>query len=384
MTSMSAAARTSIRAMAALTVMLGLVIATATWLRSAKGYNAAVESGRLSSQNGVGFFTRDKDVIALLAQVPPVELLGPEDGDSVFTVLRDAAPQGAAPEPPEDSPAVDLLSADERLADAMRGVDVQTIWDAAPLLVFSDDERLLAASFAAFAERNPGAFAITEQIDADEEQGANGRSALLGYLWHVQSLVLPKLERLVRGGQPHAAQRLARNTTEVLTVFNIVNSGLDRVTRRRLNAVYLAEVLLERPDEVFRQRDEALAALRDLRIMIDPDGDDELRSWTGPASYTRILGLSRMVSDEEYASVDAAALRGFSPTRKEADLINLLLVRAPFFRFYNDCQRWVEQEESCPRLRADLTRALRERAPAITRPAFQRDVARYRSEASTW
>lgn len=385
-------------------VLLVLVIASATLLRSVREYNSEIVSGRLSPQHGVGYFTGDKGIISFLGHVGYIgsgeeEVEDDEGCESArYTVLRsDAAQSLKPPEAPEDSPAKDLLAANRTFASQLRGLNVNNVWDLAPFLVFRDEERFITASFAHFARRTPGAFDLALRSPGEDLDRSNrAKSALLGYLWYAQSLVVPKLRRLVQGGQPFAAQRLARSTVDTLAPFNIVNAELDPVTLQRLNAVYLSEVLFERPVEVLQHRKETLNALKMIEDMLNPDESDLIPildadalengalAGDGPPTFSKLMALSHAVGNEEYDEIDRTAIDALEKTPREADLAALLLVRAAFWRAQQACEGEDGPTPDCPRLKASMLAEYQTRAGTMRRPSFVRDLNRYVQAGAAW
>jgi len=382
-------------------LLLLLVLASASSLRSMTAYNSAIVSGRLSSPHGIGYFTGDKGVISFLGHIG---YIGSEEEEyesersSRYTVLQsDAARSLKPPEAPEDSPARDLLAANRTFASQLRGLNVTTVWDLAPFLVFRDEERFIPASFAAFARRTPGAFDLAPRSSEEDGERTNrAKTALLGYLWYAQSLVVPKLRRLVQGGQPFAAQRLARNTVSTLSPFNIVNAELDPVTLQRLNAVYLSEVLFERPTEVLQHKEETLNALRSIEAMMNPD-DPELVptldggvlengavAGDGPPSFSKLMALSHAVGNEDYDEIDRTAVDALKKTPREADLAALLLVRAAFWRAQQACEGEDGPTTECPRLKASMLAEYQAHAATVRRSSFLRDLHRYVQAGAAW
>jgi len=389
-------------------LLLLLVLASASSLRSVTAYNSAIVSGRLSSEHGVGYFTGDKGVISFLGHIgyigseeEEVEEVEEEDesqGSSKYTILQsDAARSLKPPEAPGDSPAKDLLAANRTFASQLKGLNVTTVWDLAPFLVFRDEERFIPASFAQFARRTPGAFDLAPRSSGgDEERTNRAKSALLGYLWYAQSLVVPKLRRLVQGGQPFAAQRLARNTVATLSPFNIVNAELDPVTLQRLNAVYLSEVLFERPIEVLQHKEETLNALHSIEAMMNPDGlelipaldgdalENGAAAGDGPPSFSTLMALSHAVGNEDYDAIDRAAVDALKKTPREADLAALLVVRAAFWRAQRACEGEDGPTTDCPRLKAAMLAEHKALAATVRRPSFLRDLHRYAQAGAAW
>ncbi|WP_147418802.1 hypothetical protein [Sphingobium terrigena] len=262
-----------------LVALMGVLLLTAQFLRARVNYSHAVEGGRLSADDRVGYFSIDDSKIGLLHEVTFTMLSDPSGEEKpIYSILGNQVRRSnAGPILPDASPVSHVFTTDRRYADLLAGDYVSSIWTVAPLLMFEDKERLLATSFARFSHDNPEALLIhyptEEELERENVDFSSGPSALLSYLWYVQKLVMPKLQRLSRSGQMFAAQRLARNTAAVLAAFSIENNALDQASRRRVNAVYLLELLFERPLDNLNALEAVTEELGSLTSMIDPEAE---------------------------------------------------------------------------------------------------------------
>lgn len=370
-------------------LLLGITFISSYYLHSRVSYDRGITKGSLSPQEEPRYLTDDRTTIAVLRELAETSIRMPADEeDSAHTILGEKLPKPAEDDPDSRSQTVRYaLEGDARLTKLLAGESIDAVWKLAPLISFEDREDLIVSAFAKTAEGQPGVFKVS--VDSDDvgsdvseagDDPAEGRSALRGFLWYCQSMVFPKLERLSEARRYFAARELSKNTAAVLSYFEVENDAVDTTTRRRVSAVYLSEILFDRPMDNLTRANDVTAAMASLETLINPNGQDvkHVDATVGPPIYRRLTELAASIHTKDFETAEG---KPWPPglMEPERNLMSLLLVRGAFWRAYDACYGG---DDDCQR-RRDLFRSISTaRNSAETNRNFARDIAHYLHEES--